>query len=450
MKETKGAEVATSKDALNTGEAKCESAYSTTAEHIAVAYNDNVVPVKLYRRRFVVLVLYALLNALLGFLWLTYTPMIDTAAEFYDVSEESIDFFTQIFFIVFIPGIFVVNFFIGVFGVRAAVIVGCAAITLGSWLRYIANHTFWLALFGQGLVAVALVLTFSLPPRLAADWFPEKERVMATSVCVVFNQVGSALGAFFPGQLVDDNVDKMRDMLLYEAIITSAIALPNVIVFRSQPPSPPSPSSEKKITEGSLSPWEETKQLLFNKQFIMLYIIEGIAVGSYATILAIVDQVLGDIDSSSTVGNISFVLQLAGIPGVMILVPLLTKSKRYKVVLLSVMTFVSLSLVGFTVSVYYVHIPTIYVTSALVGFFWYASVPLLYEFAAELSYPVSESTSSGLLNQAMYLFALGFTFALQKQSPLLINVFFISTVVLSTVLGFFFVNEELRRIAIDV
>eukprot|EP01135_Chromosphaera_perkinsii_P005536 Nk52_evm85s352 gene=Nk52_evmTU85s352 len=386
------------------------------SENVVVCEMVNTsVPVKVYRRRYVILLLYGLLSFLLGFLWLTYTPVIEISADFYSTTEENMDFFSQIFFIVFIPGIFIVNAFIRLCGVRLAYLLGCVCILAGSWLRYFADQTFWLALLGQGLVAAALVLTYSLPPQIAADWFPEQERILATCVCVVCSQVGSALGAFFPGQLVSDG-GTLGDLLLYEAIITSVIALPNIIIFRSRAPTPPSLSTKKKLVEiRELSPLEEAKLLLHNKRYVMLYLVEGVLVGSYVTMLSIGHRVLHDIDSSSTVGNISTVLQLAGIPGVLLLFPVLAKFKRYKQALISVNAFVLVSMCAFCISVFYVHIPSIYCTSVLVGLFWYASIPLLYEFAAELSYPVSECTSSGFLNQSMYIFALGITFTLQTS-----------------------------------
>ena len=43
------------------------------------------------------------------------------------------------------------------------------------------------------------------------------------------------------------------------------------------------------------------------------------------------------------------------------------------------------------------HIEVVYFTAALLGFFMTGYLPLGFEFAAEITYPESEGTSSGLL-----------------------------------------------------
>jgi MFS transporter, FLVCR family, feline leukemia virus subgroup C receptor-related protein len=55
------------------------------------------------------------------------------------------------------------------------------------------------------------------------------------------------------------------------------------------------------------------------------------------------------------------------------------------------------------------HIFVVYITSSLLGFFMTGYLPVGFEFAAELTYPEPEGTSSGLLNAGAQIFGIAFT-----------------------------------------
>lgn len=55
------------------------------------------------------------------------------------------------------------------------------------------------------------------------------------------------------------------------------------------------------------------------------------------------------------------------------------------------------------------YIVVVYITSSLLGFFMTGYLPVGFEFAAELTYPEPEGTSSGLLNAGAQVFGILFT-----------------------------------------
>ena len=63
----------------------------------------------------------------------------------------------------------------------------------------------------------------------------------------------------------------------------------------------------------------------------------------------------------------------------------------------------------FTLPVGYISV--VYVTAGLLGFFMTGYLPVGFEFAAEITYPESEGTSSGLLNASAQFFGIIFTIA---------------------------------------
>lgn len=73
---------------------------------------------------------------------------------------------------------------------------------LGAWVRYIGKNSdgFPIALTGQSIAAVAQTFILAIPPKVAANWFPNTERTLATSIAAIFNQLGIAGGFYMsPG-----------------------------------------------------------------------------------------------------------------------------------------------------------------------------------------------------------------------------------------------------------
>uniref|UniRef100_A0A8B9P6H7 Feline leukemia virus subgroup C receptor-related protein 2 n=1 Tax=Apteryx owenii TaxID=8824 RepID=A0A8B9P6H7_APTOW len=71
-----------------------------------------------------------------------------------------------------------------------------------------------------------------------------------------------------------------------------------------------------------------------------------------------------------------------------------------------------MSLVGmvvYTLTLSLGHLWVVFVTAGVLGFFMTGYLPLGFEFAAELTYPESEGTSSGLLNVSAQIFGIAFT-----------------------------------------
>ena len=66
-------------------------------------------------------------------------------------------------------------------------------------------------------------------------------------------------------------------------------------------------------------------------------------------------------------------------------------------------------IIAFTFALTLGHIWILYVTGALLGFFMTGYLGIGYEFAAELTFPIPEGTSSGLLNASSEVFGVIFT-----------------------------------------
>jgi FLVCR family feline leukemia virus subgroup C receptor-related protein len=105
-------------------------------------------------------------------------------------------------------------------------------------------------------------------------------------------------------------------------------------------------------------------------------------------------------------GRIGLVIVISGMAGSMVCGIILDKTHKYKetTLVVYVLSFVGMILYAFTFRFGTIWI--VYITAALLGFFMTGYLPIGFEFAAEITYPESEGTSSGLLNASAQVFGI--------------------------------------------
>ena len=106
-------------------------------------------------------------------------------------------------------------------------------------------------------------------------------------------------------------------------------------------------------------------------------------------------------------------------------------------------------LVTFTFILRLGHIWLLYLTGALLGFFMIGYLSVGYEFAAELTFPVPEGTSTGLLNACSELFGFAFTLfggkILDNYGDMATNLTFCSLLVVGLAMTLAIRGSDLRR-----
>merc|ERR1719300_605406 len=85
---------------------------------------------------------------------------------------------------------------------------------------------------------------------------------------------------------------------------------------------------------------------------------------------------------------------------------ILDKTHWYKATTLAVYFLSFVGMIPYTFTFRFGFISIVYVTSAFLGFFMTGYLPVGFEFAAEITYPESEGTSSGLLNASAQVFGI--------------------------------------------
>ncbi|CAG2066642.1 unnamed protein product [Timema podura] len=98
-------------------------------------------------------------------------------------------------------------------GIRKSLTLGAFGTAAGSWIKVagIGQDMFWAAFTGQAVVATSQVFILSVPPKLAAVWFPADKVSSACSIGVFGNQLGIAVG-FLLSPLMVKNHPELKDI----------------------------------------------------------------------------------------------------------------------------------------------------------------------------------------------------------------------------------------------
>ena len=112
------------------------------------------------------------------------------------------------------------------------------------------------------------------PALISSVWFPPKQRTFATSVMVMAQFTGIALGFIIVLYLTRHY--NIHTMFYVTAEMALFLALLATIYFPAHPPTPPSPSATTERTKF----WSSLKALMYNRAFIVLAISGGIVTGA--------------------------------------------------------------------------------------------------------------------------------------------------------------------------
>jgi len=113
-------------------------------------------------------------------------------------------------------------------------------------------------MLGQVIAALGQPLITNTPSRISNDWFPTEERNIAMFFMVQANAIGGGLGALIPSYQVRDRAD-IIDVLFWQAIAGTAIAVITAIFVQERPPTPPGRDVERQL---ALQPSHNTREAL--------------------------------------------------------------------------------------------------------------------------------------------------------------------------------------------
>ncbi len=345
--------------------------------------------IQVYGYRWVLLIIFMLGNLSLQILWISYATVTLEAALYYGVDEFEIVFLTTIFLITYIPVSFIATWFINRFGFRIGVGLGAVINGVFGFLRALAGPNYVLVLFIQVMISISQPFFLNSVSLFSANWFPESERTKATGLSINSQFLGIALGMILTPIIVVTYSFEM--MLFIYGLFSLIIGIIFVILARDEPPTPPSIEvlKEDKEIKGGL------KQLFSSKPFWVLMIIFLIGLGAFNMITTYIELIVAPRGLTSIeAGNLGGIMLFGGMIGA-ILMSILSDILRKRALLIKISLIITVASF-FLLSVANTSI-LLYISGFLLGFGLLSVGPVLLEHAVDVTKPVPEASSNGML-----------------------------------------------------
>eukprot|EP00347_Sterkiella_histriomuscorum_P012556 403368114 len=391
-----------------------------------------------------------------GFIMVGFSPVSSNIAAIYNCQQIIVDLQCLLFLIMFIPANFLVIKVLDLYGLRACLLIGSVMTISGCWLRQIvtAVPNFGVVFPGTILCATAQVFFINTGSKLATNWFGDNERALATALGGLALPIGCVVGFVVPIFFMGgdhDTLDDFTDYLITQNVMVTILCLPILFIAREKPPTPPSLSANK--TDPKLEFSKELGKLLQNKSYLFLTGVFTFLYGIYTSLGAVVASVTAPFGYTPTDNGIfgaTFIF--FGVCGSFFFGIMLDKYAKYKLIInfTSTMAVLFIALAFWTLQSGSVALFS--VNLAFVGFFVIPIIPSSYAFAVELTYPVPESMSNGMMIMVSQIYgaSLGalasFVCGINgTQGPLIAIGIFVTSCALGALCSYF-IKEELRRL----
>ncbi|KAF5624800.1 permease of the major facilitator superfamily [Fusarium tjaetaba] len=203
-------------------------------------------PYRTYKIRWFGLVVLTLLNIMVSWSWLTFSPVTSSTAKFYKVDETMVNWLSTIFvFANFAMTLVTIKLLD--WGLRPTLISGSALLLIGNWIRYAGSYSsdgnkVAVVAVAQALLGMSQSLVLSAPTRFSETWFTSKGRVTATAVMSLANPTGAAVGSIVVPLWTNEPSD-ISSVVLYVAIIVCL----NLPLFLPRPSSRSSSSQSSAV-----------------------------------------------------------------------------------------------------------------------------------------------------------------------------------------------------------
>ena len=354
--------------------------------------------------RFLIVITYFFLNFANGEQWVTYASVADKFRQNYNQSRWGVDLYSMIFMIVYplfcVPEAYLID------NINMRLGLSLAALTniLGSLLKIFTNNGKVYAYLGQILSGSFQPAILNSPAKIASIWFKDSNRALVTSICCVANTIGVLFGYIFHTFFINDNSegdkykDEFKKYVFWEFILTSILCLPTFFLMRNKPKIPVSNSQK----DYKSPPLKESLKLLFkNKNFVLFLVCATCIVGFFNIYGTILNPYLAlynvkDDEASYT----SAAANGFGIVTCLIVSCILDSTKKFKPMMIILNICGLISMIILTVLLEFVE-KNVFVLCIILFTFIIGFVTPIYttgmDYVAEMTYPVGESISGGLI-----------------------------------------------------
>ncbi|KAF2970953.1 hypothetical protein GQX73_g2616 [Xylaria multiplex] len=347
---------------------------------------------KVYKRRWFGLVELTLLNLVISWDWLTFSPVSQHAAVYYGHSESDINWFSTAFLFAFVV-ISPLTIYMLHWGPKQSILTAAVFCILGNVVRVAGSYSrsggnYGVVMFGQILIGLAQPFVLSAPTRYSDLWFTDRGRVAATALPSLANPFGAAIGQLVVPFLATKPAE-VSNAVIYVTVISVVVSLPAFFIPAS-PPTPPGPSG---ITpKASL---QDSLRQLKSVELWLILIPYAVYVGFFNSISSLLNQILLPYGfSSDDAGIAGAVLIVVGLVASAISSPILDRTKAFILAIKVAVPIIGLSYLAFIFVPPTRQLAGPYVVLSILGASSFSLVPVALELLCELSHPMSPEITS--------------------------------------------------------
>jgi sugar phosphate permease len=397
---------------------------------------------KVYPYRWVILLAFMLISAVVQIQWLAHAAVARPAEVFYEGQFDpssffNIDFLAMVYMLVYLVMSFPASYVIDTYGIRVGISIGAVLAGVAGLMKGLFADSFTAVVIAQVGLAIAQPFILNAVTAVSVRWFPLRERGMAAGFSALAQYIGIVIAMLVTPLLVGSDPAKpgygtgFETMLLTYGWLTFAVAAVTLVLLREKPPTPPSTETMQRhsFTEG-------VKHILKQRDMQITLLLFLVGLGVFNAVSSMTDSIAENAGVQDSDGLIGGLMLIGGILGALILPILSDKFRKRKVFLVICIAGMVPGIFGLTFAgdlstdpstVYTVSL----VSSFVLGFFIMSAGPLGFQYAAEVSHPAPESTSQGMLLWVGQVTGMIFVAGMSVENNRYLPAFMISFAVLS-------------------
>ncbi|CAG9335682.1 unnamed protein product [Blepharisma stoltei] len=343
-------------------------------------------------KNWIMLFLYFCLNFINGAVFCAFSSISEEAEKYYNANEDQITMFITSFMITSIasapitPWILSKSYHWTMMASWISAFVGC-------WVKYLAGHDYYIALFGQFIFASTNMLILCGCLTLAFLWFQQEDQGIAIAVGSISNFIG--MGTSF---ILGPYVKNIPILNLSHAVFSTIVTSLNILCSSKDPLK----RKESDMLRGAIT-------LIKDPMMMCIVFCSGSGIGISYALIGVLSLILEHNGITMIqVGWLGFIMSFSGLTGGLIASYI---AMRYNSVLWSLRVFLIMSIASIMVwaSLDGDYIVSIF-GSMIVGFGLIGHIPLGIRAALQQNSKLEESIPSNMIFFLATLFGLIYTY----------------------------------------
>ena len=363
---------------------------------------------RVYPYRWVILVVFMLINLVVQIQWLAHAAVARPAELFYEGQFDpssffNIDFLAMVYMLVFIIMSFPASYVIDTYGIRVGISIGAVLVGVSGLVKGVFADNFTAVVTAQVGLAIAQPFILNAVTAVSVSVCPLRERGMAAGLSALAQYIGIVIAMLVTPFMVGSDPAKpgygtgFEGMLMIYGWVTFGVAVVALALLRERPPTPPGTDALERHSFG-----KGIAHILKLRDMQIMLLLFFIGLGIFNAVSSMTDSIAENAGVQDSDGLIGGLMLIGGILGASILPVLSDKFRKRRIFLVICVAGMVPGIFGLTFAGNLSSDPdTVYAISLaasfVLGFFIMSAGPLGFQYAAEVSHPAPESTSQGML-----------------------------------------------------